>query len=183
MTNLTFLWLTLVLCFINVSIGRAEDKPYNVELNSFDKNSDFENDGKWVDWGTLRMKKVGRNKFTLAGDFEFKLNMGDEQRISLQVFVYDSNNKQKGMLVMNVNKPFCQFVNEDTDTYPYLKEASNLPDQGGCPFPKGEYTINNYELETNFLPDDAPKGDYLIELTTMDKDTGVAGLIAIVTLT
>ncbi|XP_022232850.2 uncharacterized protein LOC111081170 [Drosophila obscura] len=165
-----------------IHICRAE-KPYSVDLNSFDQNKDYESDGKWVDWGTLRMKKVSRNKFALAGDFEFKLNMGDEQGIMLRVFAYDSNAGQKGPLVMNMKKPFCKFVNEDEKTYPYLQKASNMPEQGDCPFPKGQYKIDNYELETEFLPDDAPKGDYLLEFTILDKDVGVAGLIGIVTLT
>lgn len=101
----------------------------------------------------------------------------------MQVFSYDDNAQEKGPLVMNVNKPFCQFVNEDKDTYPYLQKASDLPDQGNCPFPKGHYTIDKYELETTFLPDDAPKGDYLIELNVLDKDIPVTGVIASVTLT
>ncbi|KAL7743817.1 hypothetical protein ACLKA6_000224 [Drosophila palustris] len=162
---------------------QAEDKAYSVELNSFDKNPKFEDDTKWIDWGDLRMKKVSRNKFTLTGSFDVNMNMGDEQRLSLQVFNYDDNTNEKGALVMNVNKPFCQFVNEDEDTYPYMQKASDLPDQGNCPFPKGHYTINSYELETTFLPDNAPKGDYLIELNALDKDIPVTGVVASVTLT
>lgn len=84
---------------------------------------------------------------------------------------------------MNVNKPFCQFVSEDEDTYPYLLKVSDLPDQSTCPFPKGTYNIDKYELETTFLPDDAPKGDYLLELNILDKDAPVTGLVASVTLT
>ncbi|EDW00399.1 uncharacterized protein LOC6565032 [Drosophila grimshawi] len=161
----------------------AEDRSYSVELNSFDRNTNFENDDKWMDWHTLRMKKVGRNQYTLDGDFELKRNMGNEQKISLQVFTYIESAKQKGPLVMNMNKPFCQFVNEDEDTYPYLLEVSNLPVPGDCPFPKGKYTIENYQLATTFLPDDAPKGDYLLELNILDNEIPVAGIFASVTLT
>ncbi|SPP78374.1 uncharacterized protein LOC117580881 [Drosophila guanche] len=180
MTPYGSLWPFALLLAIHIC---GAEKPYSVDLNSFDPVKDYASDGKWVDWGTLRMKKVGRNKFALAGDFEFKLNMGDEQGIMLRVFVYDSGAGRKGPLVMNVKKPFCKFVNEDEKTYPYLQKASTMPKQGDCPFPKGKYKIDNYELETEFLPDDAPKGDYLLELTILDKDVGVAGLIAIVTLT
>ncbi|KAH8286678.1 hypothetical protein KR018_009964 [Drosophila ironensis] len=159
------------------------EKPYSVELNSFEKDQMIDNQEKWVDWGTLRMKQVARNKFVVAGDFEFKFNMGDEQKISMRVFVYDSGAKQKGPMVMNVNKPFCQFINEDQDTYPDVQKSSNLPEQGNCPFPKGSYKIDNWEMETNFLPDDAPKGDYLLQLSLLDREIPVAGLVAIVTLT
>ncbi|KAH8338805.1 hypothetical protein KR074_000406 [Drosophila pseudoananassae] len=172
-----------LLALLSFLVWAGAEKPYSVELNSFDKDPMIDNQEKWVDWGTLRMKKVGRNKFVVAGDFEFKLNMGDEQKIALRVFVYDSAAKQKGPLVMNVNKPFCQFINEDQDTYPEVQKSSNLPEQGNCPFPKGQYKIDNYEMETNFLPDDAPKGDYIIELSLQDREIPVAGLVAIVTLT
>ncbi|KAH8407374.1 hypothetical protein KR215_005018 [Drosophila sulfurigaster] len=174
------LGLILLVCTVAVA---AEEKAYNVELNSFEKNPKINDDEKWVDWGDLRMKKVSKNKFTLTGTFEFKRNMGDEQKLSMQVFMYDDSTQEKGAMVMNVEKPFCQFVNEDEDTYPYLQKSSDLPEQGGCPFPKGTYTIDKYELETTFLPDDAPKGDYLIELNTLDKDMPVTGLLASVTLT
>ncbi|KAH8387268.1 hypothetical protein KR093_006021 [Drosophila rubida] len=175
--------LGLGLLLILVSAVWGEEKAYNVELNSFDKNPKINDDEKWIDWGDLRMKKVARNQFTLTGSFEVKRNLGDEQKVSMQVFMYDDSTQEKGPMVMNVEKPFCQFVNEDEDTYPYVQKASNLPEQGQCPFPKGSYTIDKYELETSFLPDDAPKGDYLIELNTLDKDMPVTGLVASVTLT
>jgi len=71
-----FLPITLAL------ICRAE-KPYNVELNTFEMDQTIENQEKWVEWGTLRMKKVSRNKFVVSGDFEFKLNMGDQQKVNI----------------------------------------------------------------------------------------------------
>jgi len=71
-----FLPITLVL------ICQAE-KPYNVELNTFEMDQTIENQEKWVEWGTLRMKKVSRNKFVVSGDFEFKLNMGDQQKVNI----------------------------------------------------------------------------------------------------
>jgi len=64
-----------------VLICQAE-KPYNVELNTFEMDQTIENQEKWVEWGTLRMKKVSRNKFVVSGDFEFKLNMGDQQKVN-----------------------------------------------------------------------------------------------------
>jgi len=98
-------------------------------------------------------------------------------------FAYNSNAKKRGPMVLNVHKPFCQFINEDKDTYPQIQKVSNLPEQGKCPFPKGKYQIDNYEMETNFLPDNAPKGDYLLQLTMLDNEIPVAGLEATVTLT
>ncbi|XP_039498186.1 uncharacterized protein LOC120455795 [Drosophila santomea] len=175
--------LTLVLSILLVVAGCRAEKPYSVELNTFTMDDTIENQENWVDWGTLSMKKVSRNQFVVNGDFEFKLNMADEQQIVLMVYVYDSNANQRGSMVMAVKKPFCQFIKEDEDSYPSIQKSSNLPDQDTCPFPKGKYTIDNYEMETNFLPDNAPKGDYLLQLSLLDRDIPVAGLVATVTLT
>ncbi|XP_017066842.1 uncharacterized protein LOC108104980 [Drosophila eugracilis] len=177
--------LGLITLFITTFLFQIcqSEKPYSVELNSFEKDQSINNQDKWVDWGSLGMKKVSRNQFVVNGDFEFKLNMGDEQKIVLAVYVYDPNTNQKGNMVMAMKKPFCEFIKEDKDTYPNVKKVSNLPDQGECPFPKGKYTIDKYEMQTNFLPDNAPKGDYLLQLSLIDRELPVAGLVATVTLT
>lgn len=75
----------IFLLFVSLSLQNvwATEKPYNVELNSFERDQAIDNQDKWVDWGSLRMKKIGRNKFAVAGDFEFKLNMGDEQKVRI----------------------------------------------------------------------------------------------------
>jgi len=55
----------------------------------------IENQENWVDWGTLSMKKVSRNQFVVSGDFEFKLNMADEQKVSdLKYIVYIPSSEQ-----------------------------------------------------------------------------------------
>lgn len=69
-------WLVLL------AFARANEKTYNVELNSFEMNTDIEDDSNWIDWGDLRMKKVSKNKFVVTGSFEFKRNMGNEQKVS-----------------------------------------------------------------------------------------------------
>lgn len=69
-------WLVLL------AFARANEKSYNVELNSFEMNTDIEDDSNWIDWGDLRMKKVSKNKFVVTGSFEFKRNMGNEQKVS-----------------------------------------------------------------------------------------------------
>lgn len=73
-------WLVLL------ALARAE-KSYNVELNSFEMNTNIEDDSNWIDWGDLRMKKVSKNKFVVTGSFEFKRNMGNEQRVSFKTLI------------------------------------------------------------------------------------------------
>ncbi|KAH8355457.1 hypothetical protein KR084_009642 [Drosophila pseudotakahashii] len=104
-------------------------------------------------------------------------------QLALKVSNYDQNTKKRGATVFSTTKPLCQFIKEDEDTYPQLREVSNLPEQERCPFPKGKYQIDNYKVETNFLPDGSPKGDYKLQLSLLDREIPVSGLEVIVTLT
>lgn len=65
-----------------LALAHAQEKSYNVELNSFEMNTNIDDDSNWIDWGDLRMKKVSKNKFVVTGSYEFKRNMGDEQKVS-----------------------------------------------------------------------------------------------------
>lgn len=69
-------WLMLL------ALAHAQEKSYNVDLNSFEMNTNIDDDSNWIDWGDLRMKKVSKNKFVVTGSYEFKRNMGDEQKVS-----------------------------------------------------------------------------------------------------
>ncbi|EDW65337.1 uncharacterized protein CheA7a [Drosophila virilis] len=168
MTSLSGL---LVVGLMLLVYARAEDKSYSIELSSFE-NGNID----WADWGTLRIRHVGRNKYTLDRNIEFERNIGDEQSMWRHVFGYEEDTKQIGSLI---KVPFCQFVNEKF----ILQKKSNMIEQGDCPFSKDKYTIDNYELETTFLPPTMPMGDYLLVLNITDKDDNVSGHLASVTLT
>lgn len=81
-TSMTKLVSLLGAWLVLLAFARANEKSYNVELNSFEMNTDIEDDSNWIDWGDLRMKKVSKNKFVVTGSFEFKRNMGNEQKVS-----------------------------------------------------------------------------------------------------
>lgn len=81
-TSMTKLVSLLGAWVVLLAFARANEKSYNVELNSFEMNTDIEDDSNWIDWGDLRMKKVSKNKFVVTGSFEFKRNMGNEQKVS-----------------------------------------------------------------------------------------------------
>lgn len=81
-TSMTKLISLLGAWLVLLAFARANEKSYNVELNSFEMNTDIEDDSNWIDWGDLRMKKVSKNKFVVTGSFEFKRNMGNEQKVS-----------------------------------------------------------------------------------------------------
>ncbi|KAM7348233.1 chemosensory protein A 7a [Cochliomyia hominivorax] len=158
----------------------VDDVPYIVEVDNFEISTEY--DTKYIDWDTLGLKKKGRNQFVVGGSVTLNLNLADEQKINIQIFPYDKERKAKGPLIFNLEKEICKFIAEDEDMYPGVKEKSNLPDPGTCPVPKGEYTIDDYEVQADFLPDDIPKGDYLLVFLLKDGITPVAGFTALINI-
>lgn len=57
-------------------LGEAD---FSVELNSFEVNKNY--DTTWIDWNTMRMKKVGRNDYVFTGDLSVNRNLGNEQKV------------------------------------------------------------------------------------------------------
>lgn len=62
----------------------VEASAREVELESFtpSRNSDWD----LIDYGTMRVTKVKKNNFVIAGDFEVKKNVGNEVTVSFFKF-------------------------------------------------------------------------------------------------
>ncbi|XP_036338509.1 uncharacterized protein LOC118748241 [Rhagoletis pomonella] len=146
----------------------------NIELNSFQPMSDY--DDSWVSWDTIRLKKISRTEMGVTGDVELKQNIGNEQLVSMQVYKYDRENKRRGPMVFQIEKPYCQLVESLMNTYNGMVKKSNLPDPFQCPFPKNTYTWNEYVLDTDFLVKNVPKGDYILYALLKNGEKAVSGL-------
>ncbi|XP_053948003.1 uncharacterized protein LOC128856714 [Anastrepha ludens] len=175
--GLAFIYL---LVFVQVIQLQAERREPNVELNSFQPMSEYDN--SWIAWDTLRLKKISRSQLGLTGDVECKHNLGNEQKIESQIYKYDRESKRRGPTVFQFQKPFCQFVEALKSTYDGMVKSSNLPEDFTCPFPKGTYTYKDYVLETDFLGDDIPSGDYLMTFVLKNGEKAVGGLEADLTI-
>uniref|UniRef100_A0A1A9WCP3 Uncharacterized protein n=1 Tax=Glossina brevipalpis TaxID=37001 RepID=A0A1A9WCP3_9MUSC len=122
-------------CLLIATIIKVQSQTvYSVELNTFEISKNY--DTTWIDWNTIRMKQVSRNKFVITGDFSVNRNLGKEQQVSLMIFNYDAEHKKKGMLVYFLEKNVCTFLKDEYDMYTQLLEVSNLPPTDSCPFPK-----------------------------------------------
>ncbi|XP_067634871.1 uncharacterized protein CheA7a [Eurosta solidaginis] len=146
----------------------------NVELNSFQPMSDY--DDSWVSWDTLRLKKLSRTELGMTGDVDLKQNLGNEQKVQLQIYKYDRESKRRGPIVFQVEKPFCKLVESLQSTYDGMVKKSNLPEEFTCPFPKNKYTYKDYVLDTDFMVEDVPDGDYLLSAVVKNSEKGVTGL-------
>jgi hypothetical protein len=71
-----------VLCYaFTTSVFAREIEIENFQPDVRIKSDDF------VDYGTLRVTKVKKNHFSLSGEFEIKMNCGNEKMVCLQVLL------------------------------------------------------------------------------------------------
>lgn len=179
---------------VSISAGQPV---YQISLDKFDP---FTATGKdYFDPGTLRIVRKGRNNFVLAGNFSLAKNMGNEIIVNMHTQQADqytsnrtkpssirpqvkcqSNRKQlngKMVKVFASMSPLCDQIANDDHYYPILSKSSNFPMPAPCPFPKGEYIINNFKVDEEFLPTLLPLGEYVIEVHLMLNEEMLFGYI------
>src|SRR5690349_11683004 len=82
---------------------------------------------------------------------------------------------EKGSSIIKKETKVCDFLQSEKMFYPQLVKVSNFPDPPPCPFPKGNYTIRNYELEEKkFLA--FPPGKYIARLSAFEDNKKVSEL-------
>lgn len=62
---------------------------------------------------------------------------------------------------------------------PGVIAASNIPKSPHCPFPRGNYTIENYIVDESKVPP-SPVGKFLLKLSLKDEDEKVLTSLEIV---
>lgn len=63
---------------------------------------------------------------------------------------------------------FCDYIKADQLVWADLENASNIPKNKPCPFPKGNYTIKNYVFNDSKIKA-VPPGRYRAVGSLMDK--------------
>lgn len=77
-----------------------------------------------------------------------------------------------GGLLIKSHQSICDFIKKDKIVYPDLVKVSNLPTNQPCPFPKANYTINNYIFDdSKFGP--VPPGKYTGKARLVDEEGNV----------
>ncbi|XP_062554886.1 uncharacterized protein LOC134219980 isoform X3 [Armigeres subalbatus] len=128
---------------------------YDITLDSFEPYSGT--DPNFIDYGTLRVSKKSRNLFVIDGKYELFQNGGDEVRIVYQI-VYGSQSQP----MFSGNIGFCESINGDGVVLTKLRQVSNLPPKGTCPYPKGKYYVDKYQLDESQIPPMLPPGQYTL---------------------
>lgn len=136
-------------------------------------------DPSYIDYGTVRIVKRSRSKLEISGNFTIFRNLGRE----LQV-VLDYGFVRNGLFVPMVREKndFCDSCAKHEWLTGDLSEKSNIPAAAVCPFPKGRYYIDRYEVSVSQLPPMLPPGQlYLRFMNTLDARI-IAGFTLVLTL-
>ncbi|XP_053690730.1 uncharacterized protein LOC128739276 [Sabethes cyaneus] len=146
-------------------------KPFEVELESF--LPDPESDPTLVDYGTLRVYKKSRDCLIVTGYFIILRNLGQQNEAMLE---FGSIRADGSLFPLGRSrKKFCDFYNSDFPVLQAVREKSNLPPKGTCPFPKDKYHINGYELSMSHLPPLLAPGRYYMRLVIFQDEQYASG--------
>jgi hypothetical protein len=66
----------IVIFFITETFSRE------IEIESFTPDPKL-NSSLYIDYGSLRVTKLKKNEFAVSGDFELKINAGNEKRVRI----------------------------------------------------------------------------------------------------
>ncbi|XP_039433816.1 uncharacterized protein LOC120416197 [Culex pipiens pallens] len=141
---------------------------YDVSLDSLEPNPN--SDKAFINYGTLRVSKKSRNLFVVAGYFEYLQNVDDNTKVDYAIY-YNDNKKP----MIAGKQGYCKVLDNDSGVLRRLREVSNMPPPGTCPFPKGRITINNYELDDSQLPMTLPPGQYTLVMKMIESNELKAG--------
>uniref|UniRef100_A0A182HK71 MD-2-related lipid-recognition domain-containing protein n=1 Tax=Anopheles arabiensis TaxID=7173 RepID=A0A182HK71_ANOAR len=149
---------TLALVWLSLA-AMVDGVLYEIELNNFEAVPQEIDD--FLEYGTIRLTRKGRNQLGVSGSFSVLTNAGKETLVRWIVYKYDFMGNRR--MFVNGEGTLCEIIAKDELIYPNLLETSNMPPQDACPFPKGNYTINNFVMDEQRLPPAVPASDWLIE--------------------
>lgn len=144
---------------------------YQISLDNFEP---FSSTGKdYVDPGTLRIVRKGRNAFAISGNFTINKAMGNE--VLVKSLTSRKSPGGKFVKVMQTATPLCEQIQNDDQYYPLIAKSSSFEMPAPCPYPKGENYISNFVVDEEFLPTLMPLGEYAVEVQLALGDVVVFG--------
>ncbi|CAO1414243.1 unnamed protein product [Diamesa serratosioi] len=114
---------------------------------------------------------------TLPGTYVARLTLLKEDKIMKLEFI-----NKAGITLIAKSQPFCEFTKNDNIIWPGVIEASNMPKNTPCPFPKGSYSIKDYYFDTQRVPKTIPPGQYVSKISWLDEKAVLAGYETKVTI-
>ncbi|XP_058817800.1 uncharacterized protein LOC131681106 [Topomyia yanbarensis] len=160
----------VVVIVVYLFYGLPQMQSHEITLDSF---TPFKSVGQpLADYGTVRLSKKGRNSYDVSGNFTLLRNVGRQFRTS---FEFGRLSGDSVLLLVKMEREFCEFYTLDARTLEALRNVSNFPPKGTCPFPKGRYHIEGFGVnEHHFPPADLP-GAYAMKFIVSENGRNVGG--------
>ncbi|CAO1318828.1 unnamed protein product [Diamesa serratosioi] len=95
-------------------------------------------DTSFIDATKLRVKKMSKSERAISGIIEFKVNVGNEYEYVTYILKKTENDYKKMPYRLGPFK-FCSNVNDDKYLFGDIRNVSNIPAKGVCPWPKVLY--------------------------------------------
>uniref|UniRef100_A0A182MTE1 MD-2-related lipid-recognition domain-containing protein n=1 Tax=Anopheles culicifacies TaxID=139723 RepID=A0A182MTE1_9DIPT len=111
----------------------------------------------------LRVRKFNRTLSVLNGTGALLIDLTDKYEYGLSFARSAQGNNQYDAYPMKLaSRPFCDFIKTHYHDYQHLfLNFTNLPfvpDEGLCPFPKGEYWVKDAFIDSSVIPIVVPEG-------------------------
>ncbi|XP_055543741.1 uncharacterized protein LOC129729256 [Wyeomyia smithii] len=146
-------------------------KSYNIELESF--LPDPQSDPTLVNYGTVRLFKKSRISLEITGYFFMLRNLGRQNEVLLEFGMLRP--AEQFVPLNRIRQELCEFYNTDYPIVQVVREKSNLPPKGTCPFPKGKYHLYNYEVSFSHLPPMLAPGRFYTRLVVLQDGQYASG--------
>lgn len=109
-----------------------------------------ENDTTFADFTHMRVKHYNHTQRVLAGNMTFFVDVGHEYEVDAKLFKNNGNQYQQTPFKFK-KMGFCDAAN-GTNFFQEMRENSNVPANGVCPWPKGTYEIYGLSFNISRYP-------------------------------
>ncbi|EDS33061.1 conserved hypothetical protein [Culex quinquefasciatus] len=168
-----FRWFFVLACIASVSL-------YEITIESL--QPDPASDPTAFNLGTIRLSRKSRNSFRISGTYYMLRNLGNDARVVLEILQRDPISKSFNRLLLRKENPMCEYMDSERMFLPHLREVSNLPPAGVCPFPKINITVDDFEFNESMFPPIIPAGTYKLRSRVFEEERQIIGMEFVVSI-
>ncbi|CAO1407363.1 unnamed protein product [Diamesa hyperborea] len=138
-----------------------------------------EEDTTFADFTQMKVARVNRSERLWVGSMTFFVDVGNEIEVETRLYKSTGNQYQQTPF-KRPRSTFCDYV-RDNENFDDMRQVSNLPVKGVCPWPKGTYEIYGYNINVNRMQPYF-EGDYMVETAFYENDKQLNGYQLFVTV-
>ncbi|XP_055602612.1 uncharacterized protein LOC129754556 [Uranotaenia lowii] len=129
---------------------------YDATIDEFHQEPGTDHD--YVILDTVRVTRKSRNHYQLHGSFRLMQNWGNDIVVHYEIV------NQRNVKVVNGKAFVCDLNGSDDPITLSVHKTAHFPPHGECPMPKGNYSLNGYELTDESLPPMVPPGKFVLSI-------------------